>query len=149
MSIQSVVCSIAIGYGLGIWINKKFKKTVKEEDIQKPKNDEVGWTEHDMNATPRHSYSSYYCVKSYKTKKVAEKELADLRLSASEDILSYGSVSEADIKRYFYNEDAIAPYDECYGWNDIEMIESHSKVAKCKSGGYMIVLEFKNLKKEE
>lgn len=139
-------------FGAGVLIGYVGCGYLKKKEPVESKDDVVGWTEHDMNVTPRHSYSSYYCVNSYKTKKVAEKELADLRLSASEDILSYGSVSEADIKRYFYNEDAIAPYDECYGWNDIEMIESHSKVANCRSGGYMIVLEFKNLninKKEE
>lgn len=136
-------------FGAGVLIGYVGCGYLKKKEPVESKSDEVGWTEHDMNVTPRHSYNSYYCVNSYKTKKVAEKELADLRLSASEDILSYGSISEADIKRYFDNEDAIAPYDECYGWNDIEMIESYSKVTNCRSGGYMIVLEFKNLKKED
>lgn len=136
-------------FGAGVLIGYVGYGYLKKKEPVESKNDEVGWTEHDMNVTPCHSYVSYYCTEPYKTKKVAEKELADLRLSASEDILSYGSVSEADIKRYFDNEDAIAPYDECYGWNNIEMIESHSKVANCRSGGYMIVLEFKNLNKKE
>jgi hypothetical protein len=139
---------LVVGCYMGeAYLKKKAKETA--DDLCCKSLDEDDWTEHDMNVTPCNSYNSYYCTESYKTKKVAEKELADLRLNVSEDILTYGSVSEADIKRYFDNEDAITPYDKFYGWVDTEDLINKSKVAKCKNGGYMIVLEFRNLKKED
>lgn len=134
MSIQSVVCSVAIGLGLGIWINKKFKKTAKEEDIQKPQEKEK-LRETELIVGP------------YKTKTVAYKDLNDAIDLIIETILEYGLCSINDVRAIFEMEEE-GKWD-FYGWKTIGDFEDVKPFVRKGSDGYYLMFTAKAFVEED
>ena len=135
MSIQSVVCSVAIGLGLGIWINKKFKKTVKEEDIQKPQ-EEKKWR-----------LVAELIIGPYKTKTVADRELKDAMDLITDDILNYGICTVNDVRAIF-GKDEGSKWD-FYGWKTIADLEDVKPFVRKGSDGYYLIFTAKTFVKED
>lgn len=135
MSIQSVVCSVAIGLGLGIWINKKFKKTVKEEDIQNPQEKEKWRRVTELIVGP------------YKTKTVAYKDLNDAKDLIIETILEYGLCSINDVRAIFEMEEE-GRWD-LYGWKTIGNFEDSEPFVRKGSDGYYLMFTAKAFVEED
>lgn len=135
MSIQSVVCSVAIGLGLGIWINKKFKKTVKEEDIQKPQEKE------------KYRLVTELIVGPYKTKTVADRDLKDAMDTITDAILEYGICSINDVRAIFGMEES-GKWD-FYGWKTIADLEDVRPFVRKGSDGYYLIFTAKTFVEED
>ena len=134
MSIQSVVCSIAIGLGLGMLINKKIKKDAKEEDIQKPQEE-------------KYRLVTELIVGPYKTKTVAYKDLNDAKDLIIETILEYGLCSINDVRAIFEKEEE-GKWD-FYGWKTIGDFEDSKPFVRKGSDGYYLIFTAKTFVEED
>lgn len=135
MNKPMIFCSIAIGLGLGIWINKKIKKDAKEEDIQKPQEKE------------KYRLVTELIVGPYKTKTVADKDLKDAMDIITDAILEYGMCSINDARAIFGMEESSKL--DFYGWKTIADLEDVRPFVRKGSDGYYLIFTAKTFVEED
>lgn len=124
---------LAVGCYMGeAYLKKKAKKT--EDDLLCERDND------DLVYIPPKYRTNYFG--NYKTKKVAEKELADLRSVICEDILSFGCISMAAIRELFESE-WVEERDPLYIFDDTEQVPQYTGVTKRDDGTYSIYVSMR------
>lgn len=128
---------LVVGCYMGeAYLKKKAKET--EDDLCCKSLDEDD--NDDLVYIPPKYRTNYFG--NYKTKKVAEKELADLRSVICEDILSFGYVSMAAIREFFESE-WVEERDPLYIFDDTEQVPQYTGVTKRDDGTYSIYVSMR------